>query len=126
MRRGQSRYAIRSVMPTASSGSCMSGSLLRGMVKMRLTGGLAGNRQKVVVMPSGGTKPVTVRWSQGAHKVVVHEAELEGIPLARYMREASLARAFYAIGRRAGGGKGEGFAERLCHLTQELDDLGID
>lgn len=74
-------------------------------------------------MPDAGKKPVTVRWSEGAHAVVVHEAELEGIPLARYMREASLARAFYAIGRRSSG---EGFSERLCHMTQELDDLGID
>src|SRR3954468_7068346 len=106
MRRGQSRYAIRSVIPTAWSGSCMSGSLLRGMVKMRPTGRLVGRRTKVVVVMASGTKPVTVRWSEGAHAVVVHEAEIEGIPLARYMREAALARAFYAIGRRSSGDQG--------------------
>jgi hypothetical protein len=94
------------------------------MVKMRPTERLVGRRTKVVVVMASGTKPVTVRWSEGAHAVVVHEAEIEGIPLARYMREAALARAFYAIGRRSSGD--QGFAERLCHMTQELDELGVD
>lgn len=61
---------------------------------------------------------LTVRFSPRTHALIKHEAEQEGVTITQFVREAALARAYLAIGRREDRVIGE--METLMELTRQV------
>lgn len=64
---------------------------------------------------------LTIRFSPRTHSVIKHEAEREGVTITQFVREAALARAYYAKGLR-----GERPPEGEQALEQARDTLHED
>lgn len=47
---------------------------------------------------------LTVRFSPRTHALIKREAEAEGVTITQFVREAALARAYHAIGKRGDDG----------------------
>jgi predicted DNA-binding protein len=65
-------------------------------------------------------KPRSVRFSDDVWEVIEYEASREGVSSAQYVRDAALARAFYALGER-GEDPGRSVAEILERLRHPRD-----
>lgn len=86
--------------------------------------GPCGGVDKVVVVAESGMQPMTVRFGRRAKEVIEREADVDGVSVSVYVREAALARAIYSIALRAGEA-GE-LAHKLQDLREELDGMGLD
>lgn len=70
-------------------------------------------------MPPIKLMRLTVRFSPRTHALVKREAELEGVTITQFVREAALARAYLAIGLRDDAGPQQ---ELLRMARQTLHD----